>query len=395
MIRRILVPLLLIATFVLGGLGIIGPNWRALILSVPVGTDLQKFNDAQRDAVFRLIDQVPFIPPVKEMLPGPNARELPFGEPLLLETDLNDYLDQQRGASILIIHKGKIRGEAYGLGANKDMRWPGFSVGKSMTSTVMGAAIKDGYIEGVQEPITKYIPELVGSGYDGVTIEHALMMSSGLEWGQRFNDSAYDTYIGDESLPKGVSYTKDRQRAFEPGVQFNYQNAESDVLGEIIRRASGKDITEYLTEIVWKPFGMEAKGTWFAADRGNASGAGGIQVTTRDYARFGMFILNEFNGEPSGELPDGWVQAASAMHVADTGEPGWGYGYQWWTFADGSFTADGVWGQAIFVDPNRDLVMASGASWSHIVGQGDAGEFFERDRFWAEVKAAIDREAAG
>lgn len=242
------------------------------------------------------------------------------------------------------------------------------------------------------------MPEFGGTSYDGPTVEHILKMTSGVAWVEDYGDPDSDVrslndHVPDDGIPQLISYLSKIGRRAEPGEKFYYNSAETGLIGLIVSRAVDRPLADYLSEKIWKPYGMQHKATWMIDPDGAELAGCCIQAIPRDFARFGLFVLDEMTGEPSGVLPDGWFDEAGAQLIKETGDDGWGYGYQWWTFADGSFTADGVFGQAIFVDPNRNLVVASNSSWASPVGRDD-GEFDQRDEFWAAVKAAIDREEA-
>ncbi|MEM8636124.1 MAG: serine hydrolase domain-containing protein [Pseudomonadota bacterium] len=374
----------------------IGPDYRAALRDMPEGNDVFAFTLNQRDIAFRLLDAAPWIMRSRDIDAGGAVKPLPQGEPLQIDLDVDAYFEKQRAAALIIIHDGRIRYERYGLDFRPNKRWTSFSVGKSLTSTLAGAALQDGYIESLDDPVTKYVPEFIGTAYDGPTVEDILKMTSGVDWDEDYGDPDSDVrslndHVPEEGVPQLISYLSTLGRRSEPGEQFYYNSSETGLIGLIVSRAVERPLADYLSETIWRPYGMQQKATWMIDPDGVELAGCCIQATPRDFARFGLFVLEEMTGIPSGEIPEGWFETAGAQLIEDTGEPGWGYGYQWWTFEDGSFTADGVFGQAIFVDPNRNLVIASNSSWTSPVGRVD-GEFEERDEFWAAVKTAIDNE---
>ncbi|MEM9898221.1 MAG: serine hydrolase [Pseudomonadota bacterium] len=398
MIKYIGYGCLALIALALGGWWAIGPDYRAAIKNMPDSSNVFEFTQEQRDISFRMTDRVPWLMKSRKIEAGTTVKPLPKGSPLQLETDLDAFMKSQRAAALVILHNGKIRAEEYGLGFGPGKRWTSFSVGKSMTSTMIGAAIRDGHIKSINDPVTKYIPEFEGTGYDGVTIEQILKMTSGVDWNEDYSDvtsdvAVYPQHPPDGDIPSIVSYMSKLGRRHEPGEEFHYNSGETGLIGIIVTRAVGRPLAEYLSETVWKPYGMEADASWLIGEDGEEISGCCVQATPRDFARFGQFVLDEINGSTSGELPEGWFQTAGARLIPETGEPGWGYGYQWWTFEDGSFTADGIYGQGIFIDPNRNLVIATNSSWTSPVGSKD-GEFNERSAFWKEVQAVIDREAS-
>lgn len=376
---------------------LIGPDWRALLAHPPAGRDVLFWNQAQRDAGFRMIDRVPVILGSRPAAAGTTPYPLVQGEPLDPGLDLGAYLAGQRSASLIIVHNGKVRLERYGLGFSAAGRWTSFSVAKSLTSTLVGAAIKDGYIKSLDEPVSAYITGLKGSEYDTVTIAQLLTMTSGVAWNEDYEDPGSDVARFDLQAPaEGVSavaaYMAGLARAHPAGEQWNYSTGETNLIGVLVSEATGKTLTAYLSEKIWAPFGMEQDATWLLGQDGQEIAGCCIQATTRDFARFGLFMLA--GGVAGGErvLPEGWI-AAATQKQADINSAGEGYGYQWWTWDDGAYQADGIFGQGIFIDPNRNLVIASNASWTSALGLR-GGEWDARRAFYRSVQRAVDREAA-
>jgi CubicO group peptidase (beta-lactamase class C family) len=326
---------------------------------------------------------------------GDAAYPLPDGKPLDLGLDLDAYLTSQRSASLIIVHNGQVRLERYGLDFSASGRWTSFSVAKSLTSTLVGAAMKDGYINSLDEPVSTYISGLKGSEYDSVTIAQLLTMTSGVAWNEDYEDPHSDVARFDLQAPvEGVStvaaYMAGLSRAHPAGEQWNYSTGETNLIGVLVSEATGKTLNVYLSEKIWTPFGMEQDATWLLGQDGREIAGCCIQATTRDFARFGLFMLA--GGVVDGEsiLPEGWIAAATKKQ-ADINSPGEGYGYQWWTWDDGSYQADGIFGQGIFIDPNRNLVIASNASWTSALGLR-GGEWEARREFYRQVQRAVDRD---
>ena len=343
-----------------------------------------------------MLDKVPFVSKTNK-ISATKEKPLTQGAPLSLDGDLDAYMAENRHSAVVILHEGNVRIERYGLGFSADKRWTSFSVGKSLTSTLVGAAIKDGYIKSVNDPITQYIPELSGSAYDGVTIEHVLTMTSGVRWEEDYENPTSDVakfnfHTPEDGVAQVVSYMQTLYRAHEPGAVWNYSTGETNLIGILVGNAVGKPIATYLSEKIWSPYGMGANATWLLGDDGYELSGCCIQAATRDMARFGQFMLDGgfINGQSI--LPEGWIAAATREH-ADYGEPGRGYGYQWWTYDSGAFAAVGIFGQGIFIDPQRNLVIAVNSSWRSAEGLR-TGEFDRREAFYRSVQEAIDRERA-
>jgi CubicO group peptidase (beta-lactamase class C family) len=151
-------------------------------------------------------------------------------------------------------------------------------------------------------------------------------------------------------------------------------------------------LATYLSEKIWVPAGMEQQATWIVNRSGNEISGCCLQAATRDFARFGVFILNGARAGGDSIVPEGWLAEATSERVA-TGQPGRGYGYQWWTYSDGTFAARGIFGQGIFIDPRRKLVIASNANWAG--GATDRVASAAREAFYRAVQKAVDDEAAG
>jgi CubicO group peptidase (beta-lactamase class C family) len=309
----------------------------------------------------------------REVPNGSKVHELPQGKPIAAfaqggekEKEFNNFLSQQKVAGILVLQDGKIRLEHYALGLSDTGRWTSQSVAKSVTSTLVGAAIKDGYIKSVDDYVTDYIPDLKGSAYDSVKVRHLLTMTSGVKWNENYSDPNSDIakfYSDpvDPGIDATVSYMRRLPAEAKPGKKWLYKTGETDLLGVLVSSATGQTLSSYLSKKIWAPYGMEQEATWIL-DRTNHELAGCcLQAKLRDYARFGQFILEgaSINGESI--VPGGWIKAATDIQVPLW--PGGGYGYQWWIFNYKTFEALGIYGQVIHIDPARRLVVAINSAW--------------------------------
>ena len=268
---------------------------------------------------------------------------------------LEDYIRQQNVAGLLIIKDGYIVYERYELGNTAESRWLSWSVAKSVTSLLVGAAIQDGYIESVDEIVSDYLPRLKDSSYDDVTIRHLMQMASGVEWNEDYADPEADINTSEWDTLSVYEQLRDKPRADEPGTLFNYNTAEINLVGTLLRSAIGNNLSTYLTEKIWRPFGMESIAFWELSEPGGGEhGGSNISATLRDYGRIGLFAMN--NGKlPDGTqvLPDGWIAEST------TPSPGYEYyGYLWWLRGEGAFAASGIFGQGIHIDPAHNLVIA-------------------------------------
>ncbi|MCR9223304.1 MAG: beta-lactamase family protein [Hyphomonas sp.] len=373
----------------------IGSDWRRLILAAPSDANVLFWTQNQRDAGFRMLDRVSFLIDARDIRASDTLKELPEGSPLSLDLDLDAYLQDNRHSAIVVLHDGKIRLESYGLGFKETGRWTSFSVAKSLTSTLVGAAIIDGHIESLADPVSKYIPDLVGSAYDDVTVEQLLTMSSGVRWIEDYDDPSSDValfndHVSEDGSSNLVSYMKALPRAHPPGTVWNYSTGETNLIGILVSEATGETLSDYLSEKIWGPYGMEQDATWLLNDDGTEISGCCIQATTRDFARFGQFMLEGAAVDGQSLVPGGWLDRATTKQIG-IGVPGQGYGFQWWTYDDGAYAADGIFGQGIFIDPTRNLVIATNSSWSSAMGDVDLSHA-KREEFFQAVQAAVDAE---
>ena len=371
---------------------------RRLILHLPTNKNVLFWSIDQRDAAFRAMDQLSFLAKTRKIAAGPNVSALPAGQPLDIGVDVDAYMKDQRTAGLIIIHDGKVRLEKYGLDFTPAKRWTSFSVAKSFTSTLVGAANKDGLIKSVHDKVSDYIPDLKGSVYDDVTIEQLLTMTSGVKWNEDYGDpnsdvARFNAHKAEPGMDVTVSYMRKLQREASPGTKWSYKTGETNLIGVLASSATKKKLADYLSEKIWMPFGMEQDATWILGATGHEISGCCLQACTRDFARFGLFMLGGglIDGKPV--LPDGWIAAATRKH-ADTYLPDYGYGYQWWVFKEGGFAAQGIFGQGIFIDPKRKLVIASNSNWPYATDQQGGDQARKRTDFYRQVKLAIDNEAS-
>ena len=363
---------------------------RGLLAAMPTDRDVLMWKQDQRDAAFRAMDRLPILAKASTIAPAAQPLPLPQGQPLNIP-GIEQYMAGQRSAGIVILQDGKVRFERYGLDFDANGRWTSFSVAKSFTSTLVGAAIQDGYIKSLDDKVSEYIPGLRGSAYDDVSIRQLLTMSSGVKWNEDYEDPNSDVARFNNAKPEPgmdatVSYMRKLPRAHPPGEVWHYNTGETNLIGVLVSSATKKPLAQYLQEKVWQPAGMESPATWLLGASGHEIAGCCIQATTRDYARFGLFVLG--GGVAGGKqiVPPDWF-AQATVKQKDIGDPGHGYGYQWWTYDDGSVAAQGIFGQGIFIDPKRKLVIASNANWTRAT-KGPEPE--AREAFYKQVQALID-----
>ena len=388
--------LVVVITVLIFGYFSLDKNTRNLMANLPTDRDVLFWSTPQRDAAFRRLDWMPILAEANVIESGDTVFPLPQGQPISIHMDVEAYMREQRTAGLVIVQAGKIRLEKYGLDFDAKGLWTSFSVAKSFTSTLVGAAIRDGFIDSINDKVSDYIPDLKGSAYDDVSIRQLLTMTSGVRWNEDYEDKNSDVALFNEhnaefGLDTTVSYMRTLPRDAPAGEKWVYKTGETNLIGVLVSSATGKTLASYLSEKIWAPFGMEQNGSWLLGSTGHEISGCCIQAATRDFARFGQFML--LGGQIGGNavLPSGWIAAATTKQ-ADIGYPGKGYGYQWWTYDDGSFAAQGIFGQGIFVDPKRELVIASNSNWPRATDYDTVGA--QREAFYLSVQAAVDAEAS-
>jgi CubicO group peptidase (beta-lactamase class C family) len=382
---------------------------RGVLATVPTNRDLLFWSQRQRDAAFRALDRLPMLAKSREVAAGTTPSPLPPGPPLKLAIDVDTYMAGQRSAALLVLHDGRLRLERYGLDFDAAGRWTSFSVAKSITSTLVGAALRDGHLRSMDDKVSDYIAEMKGSAYDAVSLRQLLTMTSGVRWNEDYGDPQSDVARFNNHQPEPgvdalVSYLRRLPREVPPGTRWHYSTGETNLVGILISRATGQTLSSYLSSKIWQPAGMEQKATWILSRTGQEISGCCIQAATRDLLRFGRFVLDGTHGTRAGGeggggaagaagaaamVPDGWLAEATRTQ-ASIDQPGRGYGYQWWTYDDGSFAAKGIFGQGLFIDPHRRLVIASNANWAG--GATDRPASREREAFYRAVQQAVDAE---
>jgi len=267
---------------------------------------------------------------------------------------LDEYLERFYVAGILVAEGDRILLERYRLGHTETSRWVSYSIAKSVTSLLIGAAVRDGYIDNLDEPVTDYLPRLKDTAYQGTTIRHLLQMASGVAWNESYTDPASD--VARAGGANGIAlyeYLAELPADGEPGAKFNYNTGETNLVGSLLRSAIGNNASSYLAAKIWRPM-MEHPASWSITADVELGGCC-IHATLRDYARLGIYAMRG-GVLPDGTktLPDGWMQEST------TGSPGHpGYGYLWWLWDGGAYAAIGIFGQLIWIDPRTNIVIVT------------------------------------
>ena len=280
---------------------------------------------------------------------------------------LEEFLDLNRVSGLLVLHDGRVKLERYRYGNTERTRWMSMSIAKSITSTLIGAAVRQGKLA-LADPVTKHVPSLAGSAYEGVTVRDVLMMSSGVRWNETYTNPASDRRQLLEAqisqVPRSaMALMRSLPRAAEPGTRNNYNTGETQVAGEILRSAVGQPLADYLYERISSRAGMEADANWWLdSPNGTEIGGSGFSATLRDYGRFGQFVLNEGVVGRDSILPSGWVAEATSPKTLRDGKA-LDYGYLWWPGTtpaarrDHAFAAEGIHGQFLYINPTARIVI--------------------------------------
>jgi CubicO group peptidase (beta-lactamase class C family) len=302
------------------------------------------------------------------------------------------FMTAQRVRGVLVLQDGKIRFERYVSPHSRTTRWNSFSIAKSITSTLVGAAMKDGYIRSLDDPLTRYISALRGSEYDHVTVRQLLTMTSGVKWNEDYTDVTSDVarmyaQPPDPGFDMTTSYVRKLPREAPPGTKWVYKTSETNLVGVLVSAAVHKPLADYLSEKIWRPYGMERDAEWMIDDVGHEQGGCCLAMTLRDYGRFGQFILDGARIHGKAIVADNWLPEATHAQVSIG--PGSGYGYQWWTRDDGTFEGRGIYGQTLHIDPARRLVVVINSETEQPTDRA-AGQ--ARQEFIATVNAELDLE---
>lgn len=299
---------------------------------------------------------------------GQDPRELDISYQYKGKTHtLDDLFRRTATTGFIVVKDDSIVYEQYFRGGCEDSLFTSWSVAKSFLSALIGIAIEEGHIDSVNDPITKYVPELKETGYYNVPIKHILQMSSGVDFDETYYDLSSDIYVMLEKVfffKRPIENTILNLKSERPsGEHFHYASSDTQVLGMLLARVTDKTAAAYLEEKIWRPLGMESHANWNVDDAGVELVFCCLNATLRDYARFGRLFLNKGNWNGVQIVPEKWVLESVVpdqphLQPGKT-DDGWGYQYQWWIpeESDGEFLACGVYGQYIYVNTNENLVI--------------------------------------
>ncbi len=289
--------------------------------------------------------------------------------------NVEDYLHSSQTSGLIVLKDDAILSEKYFDPCSEFTQHISWSVCKSMISAMVGIAIREKMIDNLSDPVEKYVPYLFKSGYEGTSIKDVLQMSTGIDFNEDYHDFRSDINRLGRVFALGRSfdkYVKSLKRVRPPGTYHNYISMDTQVLGMIIKEASGMTLSSFLEKYLWKPMGAESNAYWLTDKFGMEAAFGGLNCTLRDYARFGKMYAD--NGKVNGKqvIPEEWIkkstqstephlQAGDLPHLSS--HP-YGYGYQWWLpeSETGEYLAMGVYNQFIYIDPTHKIVIIKNSS---------------------------------
>tara|TARA_R100000935_G_scaffold2689_2_gene7175 strand:+ start:1721 stop:2893 length:1173 start_codon:yes stop_codon:yes gene_type:complete len=298
---------------------------------------------------------------------GPTA-ELSYGAEYAPPAEVNDWIEARDVTALVVLKDGQIIYENYFRGTQPDDLRISWSVAKSYLSALVGILLDEGAIASIEDQVTTYAPNLKGTAYDGATLRNVLNMASGVTFDEDYLDPDSDINKMGRALALGGElddFTAGLKDTFTtPGSQWQYVSIDTHVIGMVVRGATGRSVTDLLSEKVITPMGLEHAPYYVTDGAGVAFVLGGLNLTTRDYARMGQMFLQ--NGRYNGQqiVPAEWV-AASTAPSAPTSEGQISYGYQWWIpqgATEGEFMARGVYGQYIYINRADGVVIATNAA---------------------------------
>lgn len=293
---------------------------------------------------------------------------------------LDHFLEHNVASAFLVLKDDRIVFEKYLLGSSNSTRFFSFSSAKSITSTLVGMALEDGYIKRLDDTLTQYLPALIGTAYETVTIKDSLQMLTGVhdqepdeEWSDRsisFVKCHQDSIV--EQRYRFVEGAHEQRRECSPGVKFNYSTLNTAILGWLVETVTKKRLATYMEERLWQPAGMESDAAWLLdgpPEIGREMAGGNFTATLKDFGRFGLLALHEGKANGRQLISRQWFKAATTPDRAAvqygklSPDSQLGYGYQWWLRPNGNFLAEGVFGQFISIYPKANVVIVKLGAW--------------------------------
>jgi len=290
------------------------------------------------------------------------------------DKSLQEFLTRSSTTALLVLKGNDITFEDYYQGTDEGDQRISWSMAKSFLSALFGIAIEEGHIKNINELVTDYVPELKGSGYDGVTIKNVLQMSSGVAFNEDYQDFNSDINRMGRLLALGGSFDEFAASLVnerEQGTFLHYVSIDTHVIGMVLRNATGRSVADYFNEKLWSKLGTEQDTYYITDSTGEPMVLGGLNMLTRDYAKFGKLYLDNGRWNDQQIVPLNWVKDSvtpDAAHLMpgkrDSSDMEMGYGYQWWlpVNADEEFMAVGIYDQYIYVNKKANVVIVKNSA---------------------------------
>lgn len=347
-----------------------------------VYASLNSFKDENLAYTFQ---HTPEIQPTKKISKGENTFQFLKENNVVLPNEFyfegvsypsKEFLDNTKTSAMLVIKDDVIKYEKYFLGGDENTLFSSNSMGKSFVSALMGIAVSEGYISSIEDPIGKYIPEFIGTELENIPIRACLKMASGINFNEDTDMSNFSmrTLMGTPAMKVIAKYGIQE----EPYIYRRYLSINTEILGQVITNATGYSLAEYMEEKLWKKIDAAHDAYWTLSN-GTELAMGGLSVSLRDYARFARLYLKEGNYNGEQVLEKSWVK--DSMDISEEyAKPGAnndaynaiGYGYQWWIpeGEEGEFMAIGVYGQWIYVNPTKQVIIVKTSADPNFMEKG-------------------------
>lgn len=325
------------------------------------------------------------------VMPLPLMRDPPKISYQQAAKTIDDYLAEAKVTGLMVLKDGQIVLERYQYGRRPEMRFRSFSMAKTFTAMLVGIAHQRGMIRSLDDKVADYWPEIASSAYGQTTIRNLLFMGSGVPFKELYTwTDGDDNWVWGQVLyaqknrrmPEVVSEFLNTKttRNHEQGSRFHYASIETEILGRVLRRATGKTVTKLTEEWIWTPMGAESDARWLLSttDLSEATG-GGLNATLRDYARFGVLLANDGRRGDQQIIPLDFLMDATDQSRLPRNfrpriaTPFYGYGYQTWVFPmkERTFALQGIHGQVIYIQPATKIVMVQTSVFDRAGGTQD------------------------
>lgn len=293
------------------------------------------------------------------------AAPLPQGQPLALPAGYGAWAEARNLTALVVVKDGAVVAEDYRLGTTPDDLRVSWSMAKSVLSLLYGILLKEGAVPPLDALVTDTVPTLKGTAYEGVRIKDVFTMSSGIKFNEDYLDFNSDINVMGRVLALGGSMdgfaASQKTRENPPGSVWQYVSIDTHVLGMVIRAATGQSVIDLVGARLFTPMGLERAPYYVTDGHGVAFVLGGLNMTTRDYARIGLLVAQ--GGQWGGRqlVPQDWI----AQSIRPQAPGGALYGYQWWVpegAEPGEVIARGVYGQYIYIHQGKGVVVAMNAA---------------------------------